>query len=461
MHQVKKIQFLDNNQALWDEVLNNLQAEYGEAIFKSWFSHLKLVECHPNEIILTVPSRFIKDWIQNNYKKSIEHYVCALNPTIKNIEITVKPIRAKIIPRNVGNDNEDKNHDELEKCDILAAPLDPRFTFDNFTVGDANKTAFGATKAIAEGKKELAGTNMLYIQSSVGMGKTHLLQALSSYVRSHSKRKKVAYLSADKFIHLYVKSIRSNNLVDFKEKLREADFLLVDDLQFICGKAGTQQELLNTVSAFTESNRKVIVTCDVSPYQLNLDKRAISKLAGGLVVNIKPSDYELRLDILKAKVQNFGLKVPLNVLELIAHHITSSNRELEGALNKLITHCSLEGIEANIKTAQEILKDNFDAHDIDLSVEQIVDAVAAKYQITVNELQSKSRAARFVLPRQIAMYLAKQLTSYSLQEIGFKIGDRDHATVIYSVKKLEDSLTRNKNLANEIAKLMEKLSKRG
>lgn len=460
MHQVKSNTFIENGSELWEKIQELLLEEYGEAIFKSWFSHIKFSELEKNDLILTVPSRFIREWILSNYFKSIQAYVFSFNHTIKNIDFRVKSTRAKVAPKCITNDNAEMQDDEeLKKCDIMGAALDPRFTFENFVSGDANKAAYSSTKAIAEGKKLPSESNIIYIQSNVGYGKTHLLQAIAAYIRANYKRKKVAYLSADRFIHLYVKSIRSNNLIEFKEKLREADVLLLDDLQFICGKSGTQNEFLNTFSALTESNRKVVVTCDVSPYQLNLDKRSISKLAGGLVVSIKPSDYNLRLDILKAKIKQLNFAVPGDVLELIAKNITSSNRELEGALNKLITHCSLEGSDIDLKAAQEILKDNLDAHDIELNIEQIMEVVASHYGVQVDEITSKSRAARFVLPRQICMYLAKQLTRFSLQDIGFKLGGRDHATVIYSVKKLDENLSRSKSLSNDIAKLIETLSR--
>ena len=458
MHSTKRNFDIYSGSELWKRVLELLLEEYGAAVFKSWFSHIKFQEIKTSELILTVPNRFIREWIGNNYLKTIQEFVTAVKPQISKIDLKIKPNRAKIAPKCITNDNfEDTAATTTDKCDIFSYVLDPRFTFDSFIVGAPNKIALAAAKAVAESSPEFNDSNTLFIKSPVGMGKTHLMQAIASHIKENDPAKKVVYLSADKFIYFYIKSVKNNSLIEFKEKLRSADVLLLDDLQFICGKTGTQQEFLNTFTALSESNRKVVVTCDVSPYSLNLDKRSISKLAGGLVIGIKPSDKELRMEILKAKASSYGVIIPEEVLNLIANNIISSNRELEGALNKLITHCSLEGSEIDIKAAREILKDNFSANDQTVTVERIMLAVAEYYNVKVDDITSKSRAARFVIPRQVSAYLSKQLTKVSLQDIGFKLGGRDHATVIYSIKKLEDRLASEKNTVKDITSLIETL----
>jgi chromosomal replication initiator protein len=446
---------------VWEKVMSLLLEKYGEPIYRSWLSHLKFQEMKQSELVLTVPSKFIREWIINNYLKSIKTLVSSIQPEINNVDIRVKPNRAKIAPKFVTNDNffSVPTTSNEERCDVFSYTLDPRFTFNTYVTGASNKIAVAAAKALVESNSSVTDNNVLFIKSPVGMGKTHLMQAIAAQIKAKDPSKKVAYLSADKFIYLYIKSVKNNRLIEFKEKLRSADVLLFDDLQFICGKTGTQQEFLNTFSALTESNRKVVLTCDVSPYNLNLDKRSISKLAGGLVVGIKPSDRELRVKILEAKAHQYNIKIPAEVIELIADNIVTSNRELEGALNKLITHCSLGDSEITMKAAEEILKDNFHANDQTITVERIMQIVADHYNIKVEDLISKSRAARFVVPRQVSAYLSKQLTKNSLQDIGFKLGGRDHATVIYSVRKLEDRLVVDKKMVEDIAKLIEFIGK--
>lgn len=453
----KKLEFENyTGPLLWERTLELLLEKYGDPIYRSWFSHIQFQEARVDELMLNVPSKFIKEWISNNYLQTIQVIVSSLNPKFATVTLNVKPTRAKIAPKVITNDNLETANPNEERCDFFSYNLDPRFNFDTFVVGNSNKIVVSAAKAIVDGNTAVSDhNNVLFIKSPVGMGKTHLMQAIAAAIKAKDPSKRVAYLSADKFIYLYIKSVKNNKLVDFKEKLRSADVLLFDDLQFICGKTGTQQEFLNTFSALTESNKKVVVTCDVSPYNLNLDARSISKLAGGLVVGIKPSDKDLRKKILGSKALQYNISVADEVLELISDNIMSSNRELESALSKLITHCSLGDSEINLKSATEILKDNFSANDQTITVERIMQIIAENYSITVDDIISKSRAAKFVVPRQICAYLAKQMTKNSLQDIGFKLGGRDHATVIYSVRKLEDRLAVDKKLVEEIAKLID------
>jgi chromosomal replication initiator protein len=459
MHSLKLQQLYKTGEEAWGEALENLRQEFGDATFKSWFSHLTYQEFKDGVLTITAPSTFIREWMITNYMKSINKHVLMSNPQVRKVDLRVKPNRAKL--PCITNDNAETGEVIDENCDILASKLDPRFTFENFVSDPSNKVAYAAAKAIAEGKKLPTDSNILFIHSPVGMGKTHLIQSIASYIRENYKRKKVAYLSAEKFTHLYVKAIRSNDVVNFKEKLRGADVLLLDDLQFICGKNSTQQEFINIFNALTESNRKVVVTCDVSPYSLNLDSRSKSRLTGALVAEIKHADYDMRLEVLKAKAEMLKVKVPQNVSELIAKNITSSIRELEGALNKVITHSSLAEAEITVESVQEILRDNLQAHEQKLSVEQIMEVVARFYEVKVADITSKSRAAKFVTPRQVSAFLAKQLTTKSLQDIGHKLGGRDHATVIYSIKKLEDRTAADKSVANDIARIIEQLGRVG
>lgn len=439
-------------QESWKAISQQLLHEFGEPIYKSWLLHIKPTELKDGVLTVTVPSNFISEWIKTNYFNDITNIVSSINPLIKQLDIQVRATTnlstasandLPVAPEKIDFDNK-------PTCEITSSLLDPKFIFNNFVVGNANKVAFSAAKAIAEESNAIIANNILYIQAPVGMGKTHLIQAIASHIKQNSPNKKIAYLSAEKFMHLYVKAIKNNELVDFKEKLRSVELFLLDDLQFICGKTSTQQEFINTFNALTEANKKVVLSSDHSPYALNLDQRSISRLAGGLVVEIKPSDYDLRKQILYSKSTLYNVPVPDKVIELLAEKITSSNRELEGSLNKLITYCTLEETEITLEAANNILKDNIEAHINDITVEEIIERVAKFYNIKISDITSKSRAAKFAKPRQVAAYLAKKLTTKSLQDIGFKLGNRNHATILYSVRKLEESLKTDLKLASEI-----------
>jgi len=458
MQSQKLQQIYKTGEEAWNTALEQLHTEFGDATFRSWFVHLTYQEFREGVLTLTAPSAFIKDWIATNYIKAINKYALISNPLVKKVDLRVKANRSNSL-KCITNDNSEKSSPIDINCDIFASKLDPKLTFENFVTDSSNKMAFAAAKAISNNKGLPTDTNILYIHSPVGMGKTHLLQSIASEIRANSKKLKVAYLSAEKFTHLYVKAVRSNEVINFKEKLRGADVLLIDDLQFICGKNSTQQEFINIFNALTESNRKVVVTSDSSPYQLNLDPRSKSRLTGALVAEIKHADFDFRMKILKSKAKLLNANVPNEVLELISQNITSSVREVEGALNKVITHSSLVDEAITLESTQDILKENLKAHEKDLSIDQIIEMVAKFYEVSISDILSKSRAAKFVTPRQICAFLAKQLTTKSLQEIGHKLGGRDHATVIYSIKKLEDRTSANKNIANDIAKIIEQLGR--
>lgn len=449
---------------IWHSALEILRHEYGDSTFRSWFSQMSYAELSNNKLLLTVPSRFIKDWIDYNYGEAILKALSSVNSSITAIEIKIKSPRASIIDANevtkgpVANDSADTK--DSSKCGILDFDLDPRFTFENFAVGKSNRIAFNAAQSIASGEDLPSKSNILYVQSPVGMGKTHLLQAIAHDLRAKKPDLKIAYLSADKFMHLYISAIKKNDLTSLQSKLRSLDVLMIDDLQFICGKNATQQELGQTFSQLTEANRKVIVSCDTNPYNLNLDPRTKSRLAGGLCVNIKPAEFELQLDVLRLKSKLLNVEIEEEVLKHIARKIISSIRELEGALSKLVYIAQIEGAVIDVHYAEEHLKDSLAANERAVGVDQVIDFVAEYFNLTPDEIRTKSRAKRYSIPRQIAAYIAKNLTTKSFQEIGFKLGGKDHATVIYSIKKLEKRLGEDKKFADEFARIMDFVGER-
>ena len=441
--------------SLWQNAIVSLKETYGELTFRNWFSHLAIISLTNGILTFSAPSRFIREWICNNYLDDIKSILELLDPTISAISIEV--IESAPAHQRAESFVQPK---EIEiNCDIFSYPLDERLSFENFAVGDSNRIAFSACTMVAKNEKSIASTNIIYMHSSVGMGKTHLLQAVASHIRADSSDKRsVLYLSAEKFMHMYLKYLRANDLIGFKEKLKSSDILLIDDLQFICGKAATSQEFSNILTALSDANKCVIISSDSSPFKLELDQRSKSRLVGGLVIEIEPSDYELKISILRKKCTQMGMQLSDDVLALIADKVSSSNRELEGALTKLITFASLSGQDANLELANKILKENFASNDAALTPESILDHVAQYFDVDVTAIKSKSRAAGTVLPRQIAAYLLKTLTTKSLQDIGKMLGGRDHASVIYYCKQIGAKLMSDSKVILAIDEIKAKIA---
>ncbi|MBA8667498.1 chromosomal replication initiator protein DnaA [Holosporaceae bacterium 'Namur'] len=450
-----------DHEELWVSVLENLKDEYGLATFNSWFTHLSFQEIKDGTLKITAPSKFIRECVINNYFRKIKQLVSELDPNIKIIDLRVKQNRPSLVTKEKKpslNDNSVIRVEEYESS-TLASNLDRKLTFDNFVVGNSNKLAFMASKAVAEGKSNNP-TNVLYIHGAVGMGKTHLLQAIAEYIGNNQPNRNVAYLSAEKFMHQYILSLKNNSSLGFREHLRSLDILLIDDIQFICGKSSTQQEFANTFNALVESGRMVVISCDRSPYQLELDGRTKSRLAGGLSVEIKPADFALRYEILKTKANMLNLNLSKDILEFIAQSVTSSIRELEGALNNLSLYVNNFGMELNLRNTKEILKDCILAHEVSVTVDKIIEVVANFYGVTAKEIFSKSRESKYVLPRQVSAFISKQLTDKSLKDIGQALGKRDHATVIYSIKKLEERMANDKSVNEDITKIIDMIGAR-
>jgi chromosomal replication initiator protein len=440
---------------VWNAIQDNLKTEFGDLVFKNWLSKLWFAEFNEGVLTISAPTRFIKEWVITNYLKVISNICKKIEPSILRVDVRhEETINEFVCVPSIEKIDSAYTEDDLN-CDIMSYQLDPKFTFDNFVTADSNKAAYTAAKAIADGID--LHCNIVYIHSAVGNGKTHLLQSIASEIKTKHKRKRVAYLSADKFIYLYVKAIRSNELVSFKEKLRSADVLLIDDIQFVCGKNSTQNELGQTLCALAEANKKVVVSSDVSPFQLELDQRSKSRLSGGVVVNILPSSIEHRIEILKSKALIHNLDISADVINFIAKNISGSIRELEGALNKVISHTKLFGGEITLDSAKEILKENVYAVDRSLSLKNIMLAVCTHFKITESDIKSSSRAARFSYPRQIYFYLTKKLTTESIVNIGKSVGDRGHTTVIYAINKLTGEIASDVKISRDIESIEARL----
>lgn len=453
---------------VWDDLANTVKIEFGAITYRNWLGHLRFKSYEVDEdgegnvLTLEAPTKFISQWIETNYAASLITLCTRNGIDVRRIIIEVNSNAAVATtqqsPTTDLNEYSKQNYktDEASNdgpCDVFDFNLDPKFIFDNFVVGASNKVAYSAAMAVASGEgSNKITSNILYIHGVVGQGKTHLLQAIASFVKSNTG-KKITYLSAEKFMHLYLKYMRANNLIGFKEKIKSCEIFLVDDLQFICGKVATQQEFSNLLSALTEANKTVVISSDINPFMLQLDARSKSRLVGGFVVEITASDYDLRLNILKLRRSYSSVAIADEVLDFIAKNIVSSNRELEGALNKLIAYANFEDSAITMSSAQNLLKANLESAQTTIDIEHIIAVVAKFYSINTGDITSKSRSAKFILPRQISAYFAKHLTTKSLYDIGQALGKRDHASIIYYVKQVDKKILTDPKLECSIQEI--------
>ena len=340
----------------------------------------------------------------------------------------------------------------------MGATLDPRYTFENFVVGKPNELAHAAARRVAESEQVVPGCNPLFLYGGVGLGKTHLMHAIAWHIRRNNPKRRVLYLSAEKFMYQFIKALRFKEALAFKEYFRSVDVLMIDDVQFISGKDSTQEEFFHTFNALVDQNKQLIISGDRSPSDLEgIEERVRSRLGWGLVADIHATTYELRLGILQSKIDQMkGVDIPQKVVEFLAHKITSNVRELEGALNRVVAHATLVGRPITLETTQEVLRDLLRANDRRISVEDIQKQVANHYNIKVSDMHSARRSRAVARPRQVAMYLSKKFTPKSLPEIGRKFGGKDHTTVMHAVKRIDELMAAD----HEFAKDVELLSRR-
>jgi len=442
--------------ALWSDVGRDLKAHYGDDLYKSWLSKISFEEKQSNGgLILSAPSNFVRDWIKSNYLEIISSLWIHHDSSIKYVDIITKEVvqnaqakdsltTVEVIKPNFLSDNVDE---EL-------ASLDPRFTFDNFVVGSPNELAYAASMAVAESDEAVVKSNPLFLYGGVGLGKTHLMHAIAWHCKEKNPKRKVLYMSAEKFMYRFIKALRSKDIMAFKDEFRSVDVLMIDDIQFICGKESTQEEFFHTFNAIIDNNKQMVISCDRSPSDLdNIEDRIKSRLGWGLVADVHSTTYELRVGILQSKLEKMDIKISKSVVDFLASKITSNVRELEGALNKVIAHSTLVGREVTLESTQDILRDLLRSNERIINVEDIQKRVATRYNIKIADMSSARRLRSIARPRQIAMYLSKILTSKSLAEIGTRFGKKDHTTVIHAVKKIEELIASDGDFREEITLL--------
>jgi chromosomal replication initiator protein len=438
--------------AQWGRVRARLQAEVGDVEYRTWLKQVALAGVDGDEVTVILPTRFLRDWVNKEYGDLITALWQAENREIRRVDIRTQPGRGTAPNLAEPVAAAAPLAAPIQRADVIA-PLDQRFTFETFVVGKPNEFAYACARRVAEAPAT-AGFNPLFLYGGVGLGKTHLMHAIA-WELSTSQRKgtkvSVAYMSAEKFMYRFINALRSQSTLEFKNELRSVDVLMIDDLQFLIGKDNTQEEFFHTFNALVDAGKQIVISADKSPSDLSgLEDRLRTRLGCGMVADLHNTTFELRISILEAKAARAGVEVPGKVLEFLARKITSNVRELEGALNRLVAHANLFNRQLTMETAHEVLHDVLKAFDRKVSIQEIQKRVAEHYNIRITEMSSARRARNIARPRQIAMYLAKQLTSKSLPDIGRNFGDRDHTTVMHAVSRVTELMSQDAAFADDV-----------
>jgi len=445
----------EENQLIWDEVLKKFQSNFGNDIYESWIKNINLKKEFNHYVVLSAPTRFVRDWIVSRYADKILDILKTFKKSIQRIEFLIEESEEK------GSKLDYKKSSPvsfIENSLLNYNRFNPNNRFDNFMVGESNELAYTAAKKICV---ESSHYNPLFIYSPVGMGKTHLLNAIGLEI---GNAKKVMFISAERFMYHFVRSIKNNDMVKFKDFFRKSNIFIIDDIQFVGGKEGIQEEFFHTFNALIERGSQIVISSDRAPSNLDrIQERIRSRLAGGLVIDIQPPDLNLRIKILEKKFEeikkNFGENYNLNeeVISFLASEITSSIREMVGALNRILAFCKINTKSPSIFECKKILKDFISYNNKIINVEHIQNLVAAHYNLNIQEMLSPRRSRSLARPRQIAMYLSKQHTTNSLPDIGRKFSNRDHTTVIHAVKKIEDLIKKDNEIKQSILEIKKKL----
>ncbi|OCX63408.1 chromosomal replication initiation protein DnaA [Thioclava sp. SK-1] len=441
----------------WGRVCNELEKTVGKNNYLTWIAPLRVITVDEGIAAFEVPTKFMRDWVQRNFAESILRELRKAGITVERIDLKVahaRPAANIAAPRSVPPQSNVRRAAVQEDVDLPGAPLDARFTFDRFVVGKPNELAHAAARRVAEGGP--VTFNPLFLYGGVGLGKTHLMHAIAHELQQGRPDLRVLYLSAEQFMYRFVQALRERQIMDFKEMFRSVDVLMVDDVQFIAGKDSTQEEFFHTFNALVDQGKQIVISADRAPGEIKeLEDRIKSRLQCGLVVDLHPTDYELRLGILQTKTESYRLQYPGlvladGVLEFLAHRISTNVRVLEGALTRLFAFASLVGREITLDLAQECLTDILRASDRKVTIEEIQRKVAEHYNVRLSDMIGPKRVRTIARPRQVAMYLSKQLTTRSLPDIGRRFGGRDHTTIMHGIRKIEELKGDDRQLSEDI-----------
>ncbi|KFI28871.1 chromosomal replication initiator protein DnaA [Paenirhodobacter enshiensis] len=446
----------------WGRVCNELLKSVGKSNFTTWIAPLRMTGVEDGIAAFEAPTKFMCDWVSRNFADAILREMRHAGVAVERVDFRVSqlrpiPAREVVRPASSAAPSRPQGPDARSDDELPGAPLDARFTFDSFVVGKPNELAHAAARRVAEGGP--VTFNPLFLYGGVGLGKTHLMHAIANELHKRRPEMRVLYLSAEQFMYRFVQALRERQIMDFKGLFRSVDVLMVDDVQFIAGKDSTQEEFFHTFNALVDQGKQIVISADRAPGEIkDLEDRIKSRLQCGLVVDLHPTDYELRLGILQTKTEAYrgqypGLKIADGVLEFLAHRITTNVRVLEGALTRLFAFASLVGREITLDLAQECLTDILRASERKVTIEEIQRKVAEHYNVRLSDMIGPKRLRTIARPRQVAMYLSKQLTTRSLPEIGRRFGGRDHTTIMHGIRKVEELMTADSQLTEDVEML--------
>lgn len=446
---------LKNISELWDTVLSKAKEKVSKPSYETWLKSTTAHSLIGNVLTVTAPNEFARDWLEERYLSLISEIL---------YEITGEQLQVKfVIPQNQQDENiqqpppAKKKGRIDEQQDLPVNMLNPKYVFDTFVIGSGNRFAHAASLAVAEAPAK--AYNPLFIYGGVGLGKTHLMHAIGHYVLEHNPSAKVVYLSSEKFTNEFINAIRDNKAVEFRNKYRKVDVLLIDDIQFLAGKESTQEEFFHTFNTLYDENKQIVISSDRPPKEIpTLEDRLRSRFEWGLMTDITPPDLETRIAILRKKAKADGLDIPNEVMLYIANQIDSNIRELEGALIRVVAYSSLINKDINADLAAEALKDIIPSSKPKvITIQEIQRVVGEYYNVKIDDFKAKKRTKSIAFPRQIAMFLSRELTDYSLPKIGEEFGGRDHTTVIHACEKISSLLEKDAELQKQIKEIQEKL----
>ncbi|KGX85678.1 chromosomal replication initiator protein DnaA [Pontibacillus litoralis] len=445
---------MENINELWKSTLTNIEEKISKPSFETWLKSTKADSLVEDTLIIVAPNEFARDWLESRYATLISETL---------YEVTGAKLRTKfIIPETKDETLDDvkpaMKNQQVNTNDQEESPqsmLNSKYTFDTFVIGSGNRFAHAASLAVAEAPAR--AYNPLFIYGGVGLGKTHLMHAIGHYVLDHNPAAKVVYLSSEKFTNEFINSIRDNKAVHFRNKYRNVDVLLIDDIQFLAGKEQTQEEFFHTFNTLHENNKQIIISSDRPPKEIpTLEDRLRSRFEWGLITDITPPDLETRIAILRKKAKAEGLDIPNEVMLYIANQIDTNIRELEGALIRVVAYSSLINSDIDASLAAEALKDIIPSSKPKVvTIQGIQEVVAEKYNIKIEDFAAKKRTKSIAFPRQIAMYLSREMTDFSLPKIGEEFGGRDHTTVIHAHEKISKAITNDSQLQKDLDELTE------
>jgi chromosomal replication initiator protein len=447
-----------NIKKIWLETLVALEEKISEQNMSTWIKPINPVKISGNVLTVEVPNKFIKDWVKDNYKNVIEETLSSVGTVNYIININISKKSKKIM----GNEKENikKNIEIVEKKSQLPEHnllnINDKYTFESFVSGPSNQFAHAAAMAVSN--NPATTYNPLFIYGGVGLGKTHLINAIGNEIHKRNNKTKICYYSSEKFTNELINSLRHARMEEFRNKFRSIDILLIDDIQFIAGKKSTQEEFFHTFNALYESHKQIVVTSDKFPKEIpDLEERLRSRFEWGLIADIQAPDTETKQAILKMKADQNNIELPEDVIYFLANSISNNVRELEGYLIRIGAFSSLTSTPINIDMAKKVLKDILIENNREITIEKIQKRVAEHFQIKVNDLKSSKRLKSIVFPRQVAMYICRNLTNLSYPEIGAKFGGKDHSTIIHAIKKIEKNMQDDLHTKNTINKLIDNL----